>query len=408
MGRSSRNSVSLPNRKTVRRTSLQFLLLFSMLGWTAACNMPALPDGETLPPDLTQVYETVLARLTQAPPTEPLLAITPSPTNNVLPTGLPTGLPNGTPNGTPSPSPTLASNPTNPSLTPAASTPIQPTLVACDAAGAGTPIDVTIPDDTHMEPGQSFTKIWRLQNVGTCTWTSNYRVIFFSGERLGAPENMALNQEVSPGQSVDIAIDMLAPPQAGTFQGNWKLRNPNGVAFGIGPSASAPFWVRIVVVAPTPTASGTPTISVTPSPTLTTTQPAVSATPGTPTPSPTVTQVTPVSMVLTIRPGDVLDLDSGELNSNTGADLLYASNPDGLHRLVPQTDALLGVFGEQRPTPVQCASAELTEDPLIALNFIQRYLCYRTEMGEYGWAYIEELNPDTYIAQLEFLTWITP
>lgn len=219
---------------------------------------------------------------------------------------------------------------------------------------------------------------------------------------MGASESIALNREVSPGQSVEIAIDMLAPPQSGTFQGNWKLRNPNGMAFGIGPSASAPFWVRIVVVAPTSTAS------VTPAPTQTPTQPAATLTSGTPTASPTATDVAPVSMVLTIQPGDALDLDSGELNSGTGADLLYASNPDGLHRLVPQTGALLGVFGEQRPTPAQCASAALAEDALIALNHIQRYLCYRTEMGDYGWAYLEELNPNTYVAQLEFLTWTTP
>jgi len=386
MGRSSRNSVSLPNRKTGWRASLQIMLLFTMLGSSSACNMPARPDVETPSPDLTQVYATVLVRLTQAAATVPTLAITPSSTSNVLP----------------SPSPTLASNPASPSHTPGATMPTQPTLDACDRAGAGTPIDVTIPDDTIMESGQSFTKIWRLQNAGTCAWTSSYRVIFFSGERLGAPENIALNREVSPGQSVDIAIDMLAPPQSGTYQGNWKLRNPNGVAFGIGPSASAPFWVRIVVVAPTPTTSMTPT------PTLTTTQPAASLTPSTPTASPTATEVAPVSMVLTIQPGDALDLDSGELNSGTGADLLYTSHPDGLHRLVPQTGALLGVFGEQRPTPAQCASAALAEDALIALNYIQRYLCYRTEMGDYGWAYLEELNPNTYVAQLEFLTWTTP
>jgi len=378
--------VSLPNRKTGWRASLQILLLFTMLGSSSACNMPARPDVETPSPDLTQVYATVLVRLTQAAATVPTLAITPSSTSNVLP----------------SPSPTLASNPASPSHTPGATMPTQPTLDACDRAGAGTPIDVTIPDDTIMESGQSFTKIWRLQNAGTCAWTSSYRVIFFSGERLGAPENIALNREVSPGQSVDIAIDMLAPPQSGTYQGNWKLRNPNGVAFGIGPSASAPFWVRIVVVAPTPTTSMTPT------PTLITTQSSTSSTPSTSTASPTATEVAPVSMVLTIQPGDALDLDSGELNSGTGADLLYTSHPDGLHRLVPQTGALLGVFGEQRPTPAQCASAALAEDALIALNYIQRYLCYRTEMGDYGWAYLEELNPNTYVAQLEFLTWTTP
>ena len=92
-------------------------------------------------------------------------------------------------------------------------------------------------------------------------YLDNYlRIFLFSGDPLGAANNIALSRQVSPRDSVDIAIDMIAPSHAGAFQGNWKLRNPDGMAFGIGPSASAPFWVRIVVeVTPTPTVTRTPT-----------------------------------------------------------------------------------------------------------------------------------------------------
>jgi hypothetical protein len=46
---------------------------------------------------------------------------------------------------------------------------------------------------------------------------------------------------------VDISVDMIAPATAGTYQGNWKLRNASNVFFGIGPGGGSPFWVRIVV-----------------------------------------------------------------------------------------------------------------------------------------------------------------
>src|SRR5215204_1683580 len=46
--------------------------------------------------------------------------------------------------------------------------PVQPST-RCDAAAFIT--DVTYPDGTSLGVGVSFTKIWRIKNVGTCTWT---------------------------------------------------------------------------------------------------------------------------------------------------------------------------------------------------------------------------------------------
>jgi hypothetical protein len=118
----------------------------------------------------------------------------------------------------------------------------------CDQAGAGKPIDLSIPDDSQLLPGQAFTKVWRLQNVGSCTWTKEYSVALFSGESLGAQPSVSLPGDIPPGQTVEISVDMIAPLAPGKYQGNWKLRNPSDEWFGIGPDGSAPFWVRILVV----------------------------------------------------------------------------------------------------------------------------------------------------------------
>ncbi len=103
------------------------------------------------------------------------------------------------------------------------------TLAAlCNQAAAGNPIDITIPDDSLIPPGQSFIKTWKLVNIGTCTWTTLYSASFFYGDRMGAPESVPLQANVLPAQSVEISVEMVAPQDPGTYQGNWKLSNPNG------------------------------------------------------------------------------------------------------------------------------------------------------------------------------------
>lgn len=34
---------------------------------------------------------------------------------------------------------------------------------------------------------QAFTKTWRVKNVGTCTWTADYKAAYSRGDALGAP-----------------------------------------------------------------------------------------------------------------------------------------------------------------------------------------------------------------------------
>ena len=190
--------------------------------------------------------------------------------------------------------PTIARSP-QPELTPSQTG-------ACNRVAAGIPFDVTIPDDTIMQPGQSFTKTWRLVNNGTCKWTRLYAVVFFSGNPMGAQQTHYLNAEVLPGQSIDVSVEFIAPFESGTYQSNWMLQSQAGEFFGLGPNGDAPFWVRIQVVGPptsTQTTTPTPTESETVTPTFTPT-PAGSET-VTPTLTPTLTN-TPTPTLATSTP----------------------------------------------------------------------------------------------------------
>ena len=119
--------------------------------------------------------------------------------------------------------------------------------------------DVSIPDNTLIEASASFTKTWRLRNTGTCTWTSAYRLVFDRGDVLSAPNFPALPASVAPGQEIDISMTLRAPAETGTYQGFWMLQAPSGQRFGLGPSATQPFWVRIRVAAVQPGVTPAPT-----------------------------------------------------------------------------------------------------------------------------------------------------
>jgi hypothetical protein len=107
--------------------------------------------------------------------------------------------------------------------------------------------DVTVPDGTRYDPGATFTKTWRLRNIGTCTWTTSYTMVFDTGTQMGSTTSVAL-PSVPPGQDVDLSVNMTAPNAAGHYIGYWKFKNAAGVLFGIGINANKSWWVEINVV----------------------------------------------------------------------------------------------------------------------------------------------------------------
>jgi len=185
-------------------------------------------------------YNTVVAQLTQisratstplAPTDTPL-----PPTATVTPTVTETSTATSTATMTPVPE-----TPT--------STPVLATSTAastyCDWAMYID--DMTVADGTTFLPGQQFTKTWRMKNNGTCTWTTNYALVFVGGTAMGSSTSYDLSSPVLPGQMVDLSVSQVAPQNPGTYTGFWMMRNANGATFGIGKYANIAFWVKINV-----------------------------------------------------------------------------------------------------------------------------------------------------------------
>jgi hypothetical protein len=112
--------------------------------------------------------------------------------------------------------------------------------------------DVTVPDNSQVVAGTTFVKTWRIKNSGTCTWDGRYHLVHAGGPVLGAVvETLQMPATVTPGQTVDLSLTMLAPVTPGSYQSDWKVQTPQGTFFGVGRN-NAPLWVKINVVSGQP------------------------------------------------------------------------------------------------------------------------------------------------------------
>jgi hypothetical protein len=161
----------------------------------------------------------------------------------------------------PSPTLGLSNNPQAPSATlpPAESSP-QPTatyttapivVINTTASGCTNKAEfiksLSVNLNTVIKAGEFFTKVWLIKNVGTCTWTTKYSLVFVSGEPMQSPPSLPLPEMVKPDETVDLRITLVAPMNPNQYSGQWMLKDEAGNLFGIGDLANQPLIVQIVV-----------------------------------------------------------------------------------------------------------------------------------------------------------------
>ena len=217
---------------------------------SSASNATPTPTPLSVEAISTSAVQTAFAQLTlEAPTITPTLAFT------------------NTPNVT-----------ATPTLQKATATKPAPTAATCSNMKFVS--DVTIPDGTQFPVNQAFTKTWRVQNSGTCAWTTSYKLVFSFGEAMSG-QAVALPSAVPTGQTVDISVNLKVPNKTGKLTGVWTLEDDKGQPFG--PTLT----VVINVGAVTPSATGS--VTVAPTQTLT---PASTETAPVPTETPTETATT--------------------------------------------------------------------------------------------------------------------
>lgn len=138
-----------------------------------------------------------------------------------------------------------------------------PTPTATQAAVSGTDrslfvADVTVPDGTDFLPNTAFIKTWRIRNAGTSTWTTDYALVFVSGDQMSGPASQRLPMAVPPGADIDLSVNLVSPAATGRYRGYWKIMNAAGKSF------DDPFYVEIDVISSSTTLT-TPTPTTAPS-----------------------------------------------------------------------------------------------------------------------------------------------
>lgn len=89
----------------------------------------------------------------------------------------------------------------------------------------------TVPDGTQFNLGENFTKTWTFTNTGTCTWNTNYKLVYVSGDQMSGPVYVYFPQTVAPQTNVTISVNLIAPFTEGTYTGYWALQGEDGVIF---------------------------------------------------------------------------------------------------------------------------------------------------------------------------------
>ncbi len=102
--------------------------------------------------------------------------------------------------------------------------------------------DVTYPGNSIVQAEETFTKIWRLKNIGEVPWI-NRKIICIDDEMVvqtsvfgddhhcglvAATRSVDLDDTL-PGETVDVSIEFTAPPYPATVVSHWKMVDENGV-----------------------------------------------------------------------------------------------------------------------------------------------------------------------------------
>jgi hypothetical protein len=221
-------------KKTITATSV-FVLLSILL---SSCNLQAASPTQMGPDQINTIAAATVQALTtqMAPP-----PATATPLATEVPTATAT-LAVPTLNLTGIPTLSLATSTLIPLPTTAGSTECNKVMFLSDE---------TIPDNTVFKPESKFVKTWKIQNNGTCTWTTLYSAFMFSNDP-ASPEitgeaDTNMKASITPGGTVLISVNLVAPKEEGTYTQYWKMQDADGKPFGIGGPNGAGWYVKIKV-----------------------------------------------------------------------------------------------------------------------------------------------------------------
>jgi len=104
--------------------------------------------------------------------------------------------------------------------------------------------DKSIVDGQVVSGGAEFAKCWRMRNDGPVAWPKGTTISFVAGHSMLIRPDMVhwnVSGDFAPGNEIDVEVEMKAPEEPGRYVSFWRLKTPEGQAFG------ARIWCDIVV-----------------------------------------------------------------------------------------------------------------------------------------------------------------
>ncbi|MCJ7436053.1 MAG: NBR1-Ig-like domain-containing protein [Anaerolineales bacterium] len=97
--------------------------------------------------------------------------------------------------------------------------------------------DVDYPSGTEVQPGENFSKTWKVMNTGTCDWLYQYSLEFLSANY---PEggSYKLQRIVTVNDWAEISVNLDARKNPGTYTSYWRMSDGAGHMFGATLTAS--------------------------------------------------------------------------------------------------------------------------------------------------------------------------
>jgi hypothetical protein len=215
-----------------------FLTTFILLALVACAGGTPTTDPAQA---ITEVWETV-----QVAQTMTALSSSPTPSATITSTVSPTLLVTNTPLITSTPLSVV------PSAT-AYTIPTQGGLQSGSCDNADFIDDITIPDGATVTAGSEFVKTWRFKNLGPCTWTTSYDLVFSRVSDSGSdgvfkkPAPVDFPDTILPGEEMDISVTLTAPTIAETYQVFFVLQNDEGFNIPLRNENTYEFYVLFVV-----------------------------------------------------------------------------------------------------------------------------------------------------------------
>ncbi|MGI5145161.1 NBR1-Ig-like domain-containing protein [Plantactinospora sp. CA-294935] len=90
--------------------------------------------------------------------------------------------------------------------------------------------DVTVPDGTRVRVGETFVKVWEIQNAGTVPWRNRYLQREDVPAQPGScrsPERIPI-RDTLPNERVEVSVTVIAPSAPTTCMVRWKMVDEHG------------------------------------------------------------------------------------------------------------------------------------------------------------------------------------